>query len=87
MFGKISGKAKDFQKILDMDRVLEVQKCLHSLRPCYARVSGGKNEFQFLKFFNDGIWAEEVWDDPKRRLINEIRARICPKNRRAELKQ
>ncbi len=58
---------------LNMRRIHEAQKCLHNLKPCYARVSGSKKGFHLLKFCNDGLWAEQVYDDPKRRLINEVR--------------
>ncbi len=69
------------------DRFLEVQKILHSLIPCYVRVSGGKKGLHILKVCDKpepcedlGIgkpcdWILDMWDDPKRRKINKIRER------------
>ncbi len=61
--------------ILNMDRIFEAQKCLNELKPCLARVSASRDGFHILKHCNDGLWAEGIWDDKKRRLINEIRHR------------
>ncbi len=59
--------------VLNNKRVFVAQRCLNELKPCYARVSSGRRGFHILKFCDDGLWAEQAWDDPKRRLINEIR--------------
>ncbi len=76
---------------LDVDdvpkRFFEVQKILHAMIPCYLRVSSGKKGLHVLKICDKpepcqdlGIgkpcaWILDMWDDPKRRKINQIRER------------
>ncbi len=59
--------------VLHNKRVFTAQRCLNELKPCYVRVSSSRKGFHILKFCNDGLWVEQAYDDPKRRLINEIR--------------
>lgn len=74
---------------LDIDdvpeRIFEVQKILYALVPCYVRVSGGKRGLHILKICDKPEpcqdmgtgkgcdWILDMWDDPKRRIINKIR--------------
>ncbi len=68
-----------------------VQKLLNNLKPCQARVSSSKKGLHIKKFYDKILyddevwqtyerckpleWIEEIYDDPKRREIREIRAK------------
>ncbi|HMB45767.1 MAG TPA: hypothetical protein VKL21_08095 [Candidatus Methanoperedens sp.] len=65
---------------LDFDdvpnRIYEAQVCLHNImKPFYVRVSSGKRGFHVLKFCTNCDWLVSVWDDKRRRIINEVRKR------------
>ncbi len=66
---------KGSRRVVNLKRIQEAQQCLNSLKPCFARVSGGKSGFHILKLCNDGSALEAMWDDPKRSLINDVRRR------------
>ena len=63
------------RRVPHLKRLQLARQCLNNLKPVYARVSGSKKGFHVLKFYdgNGGGWAEQVYDDPKRRAINDIR--------------
>ncbi len=65
------------RRVPHLKRLQLAQQCLNNLKPCYARVSGSKKGFHVLKLYdgNGCGWIEDVYDDPKRRPINEIRMR------------
>ncbi len=56
------------------NRIYEAQVCLHNLtKPYYVRVSAGKKGFHIRKMCPYCEWFTQVWDDPRRKIINEVR--------------
>lgn len=75
----LKNNSKEYLKI-DFDnvpcRLYEAQVCLHNLsKPYHVRVSASGKGFHICKMCPYCDWFTQVWDDRRRRIINEVRKR------------